>query len=133
MTWGEVLFFVRLTFIQSPVVLILAGNGLCGYWCLFLVKFDANVSLCNTQQRYSPLGRGGVIRRRAAPRRPHWFGRVSTSLHYEFAGPASPTTSGYTAQNLLRHPPSILLRNAAARCTMRVRGWPLALRRTHGD
>jgi hypothetical protein len=45
-------FFVRLTFIQSPVVLMLAGNRLCGYWCLFLVKFDANVSLCNTQQAF---------------------------------------------------------------------------------
>jgi hypothetical protein len=34
MTWGEVLFFVRQTFIQLPVVLMLAGNGLCGYWLL---------------------------------------------------------------------------------------------------
>ena len=28
------------------------------FMSLFLVEFDANLTLCNTQQRYSPLGEG---------------------------------------------------------------------------
>ena len=55
---GVRFFFVRMTFIQSPVVLMLAGNRLCGYWCLFLVKFAENLPLCNPQPQDSPPGAG---------------------------------------------------------------------------
>jgi hypothetical protein len=60
---GVRFFYVRLTFILSPVVLRLAGNGLGGYGVLIFGDICCESAVVQYPTVVLSLGRGGMIRR----------------------------------------------------------------------